>query len=43
MKDGFLGKSEIFLIVYDYADLNIEYVCVLSVSIQARRAKICKI
>ena len=42
-KDGFLEKSEMFLIIYDYSHLNIVYVCVLPVSIQARRAKVCHI
>ena len=43
MKDGFLGKSEIFLINYNCSHLNIVYVCVLPVSIQARGAKVCQI
>ena len=34
-KDGFLEKSEMFLIIYDYSHMNIVYVCVLPVSIQA--------
>ena len=42
-KDGFLEKSEMFLIFYDYSHLNIVYVCVLPVSIQARRAEVCQI
>ena len=42
-KDGFLEKSEMFLIIYDYSYLNIVYVCVLPVSIQAIRAKVCHI
>ena len=42
-KDGFLEKSEMFVIVYDYSHLNIVYVCVLPVSIQAIRAKVCHI
>ena len=42
-KDRFLEKSEMFLIIYDYSHSNIVYVCVLPVSIQAIRAKVCHI
>ena len=38
-KDRFLEKSEMFLKFFDYSHLNIVYVCVQPVSIQAGRAK----
>ena len=38
-----LEKSEMFLIIYEYSHLNIVYVCVLPVYIQARRAKVCQV